>query len=310
MSVLIAAGLLAYALAVGVLADRALTGGRWVSARPRLGLLVWHLTAAALVAAVTGAALLISHDVLEQTLLLLLTADKSTLHLAYAGTASVPWLANLAVLLPMTLGAVIAAAFSTLAVQGRRVRRAMRRAVETTAGSARVQDAHLVPGTSASAFCIPGRRPLVVITSPTLDVLGSREIDAVLDHEREHLRRRHALQITWAEAVTSILARAGVLRRYAAEVRRLAELAADDAASARHGRRVVATALLAMSTHGGSATVGGLALAERHTAERIRRLLASPPGSRRRDALTLAGAATLTMVPLLGVLLPAAGVYW
>ena len=73
---------------------------------------------------------------------------------------------------------------------------------------------------------------------------------------------------------------------------------------------MVATALLAMSTHGGSATVGGLALAERHTAERIRRLLASPPGSRRRDALTLAGAATLTMVPLLGVLLPAAGVYW
>lgn len=310
MSILIAAGLLAYAVALGVLADRALTGSRWVSARPRLGLLVWHLTAAALVAAVTGAALLISHDVLEQTLLLLLTADKGTLHVAYAGTASVPWLANLAVLLPMALGTVITVAFATLAVRGRRVRRAMRRAVETTAGSARVHDAHLMPSTSAAAFCVPGRHPLVVITSPTLDVLGSREIDAVLDHEREHLRRRHALQITWAEAVTSILGRAGVLRRYAAEVRRLAELAADDAASARHGRHVVATALLVMSTQGGSVVAGGLALAERHTAERIRRLLSCLPSSRRRDALALACAVTLTVVPLLGVLLPAVGVYW
>jgi beta-lactamase regulating signal transducer with metallopeptidase domain len=179
------------------------------------------------------------------------------------------------------------------------------------AGTARVQEAHLLPGPSPAAFCVPGRRPLVVITSPTLAVLATREIHAVLDHEREHLRRRHALQITWAEAVTGTLGRAGVLRKYATEERRLAELAADDAASARHGRRVVATALLAMSTHpGDAAAAGGLALADTHTVERIRRLLTTSAASRRRDALVMACASILTMVPLFGVLLPAAAMYW
>lgn len=309
MSSLIAAGLLTYAVALGLFADRALPGGRWASARPRLALRLWHLTAVGLVAAVTGAALLIAHDVLEQALLLLLTADKSTLHVAYAGTATIPWPANLAVLLPVALGAVIAVAFGTRALRARRMRQAMRRVVEAAAGTARVCEAHLLPGVSASAFCVPGRRPLVVITAPTLDVLGTREVHAVLDHEREHLRRRHALQITWAAAVTSTLGRTGLLRTYAAEVRRLAELAADDAASARHGRRVVAAALLAMSTHAGVSAAGGLALADTHTAERIRRLLASSAVPRRRDALAVTCATTLTILPILAVLLPAAGMY-
>lgn len=158
-----------------------------------------------------------------------------------------PWLFNFSVLLPAGLLVLILVAFVGLVLRDRRVRRTIRSLVLAASGAAGVHDAYLLPGADAQAFCVPGRHPLVVLTSPTVDLLSSREIAAVLDHEREHLARRHALQIICAEAVAQTIGRMGLLRHYAAQTCGLAELAADDAAARRHGRRVVATALLVMS---------------------------------------------------------------
>ena len=306
MSLLVAAGLLIYASVLGQVVDRQLPGRRWATARPRLTLQLWHTTAAACLIAISGAALLIAHDVLEPALVLLLQAEKSALHLAYAGTATVPWLFNLAVIVPIMLLAAILSTFAVLALRGRRVRRRIRRVVQAAAAAGRVHEAHLLPGPAAHAFCVPGRDPMVVLTSPAVDLLGRREIEAVLDHEREHLTRRHALQITCAEAVTTIVGPIGLLRRYAGQVRRLTELAADDAAASRHGRRVVATALLAMSAVPAAPPPYILALTGTHTAERIQRLIdQTAPNSPLRTAIAISLTPVAAITPLILVLLPA-----
>ncbi len=44
-----------------------------------------------------------------------------------------------------------------------------------------------------AAFCLPGRRRSVVVTTAALAALSGDELAAVLAHERAHLRGRHHL---------------------------------------------------------------------------------------------------------------------
>ena len=305
MSWFISALLVTYAVTLGLVLTRLLERARWVLRRPRLGLQMWHWTAIGVVVALSGAALLVAHDVLEHVLLAMLAAEKADLHRAYAGSAVVPKLWNLAAIVPVLLIAAVVMRFVALAMSDRRRRRALRRRL-TAASSARIGEAQVIRSDVPTAFCIPGRHPLVVVTAATVEMLDTREVEAVLDHEREHLKRRHALQITVAEAVGGILGRLGLLRGYATQVRRLAELAADDAASHRHGSSTVASALIAMAAspvrHSPSMPV--LAMAAVDTTERIHRLMI-PAATSYRSGLGVLGL-TVAAFPVAAVLLPAA----
>ena len=306
MSLAVAASLLGYALVLGILTDRLLPALQWTSRRPQQALHLWHAVAVAVVTALSGAALLLAHDVLEHALLLLLPAEKGDLHRAYAGAATVPRALNLVALLPAALLAALSTVYGAYAIRGRRTRQAVRRVIQTTT-CARVREAYLLPSPLPQAFCVPGRQPLVIVTTPMLDLLNSREIDAVLDHEREHLDRRHALQISCAEAVTVILGRVGLLRHYAPQIRRLTELAADDAATRRHGHLRVASALLTMSTAHHADQPHLPALTGTATTERIRRLLNHRRGpSTSGPTHTVVLSAAVAMLPSILVLLPTA----
>lgn len=140
-----------------------------------------------------------------------------------------------------------------------------------------------------AAYCVPGRPAAIVLTSGALAVLDDAQLGAVLAHERAHLAGRHHLLITLARGLAGCFPGVPVFRRGPAEVARLAELCADDAAARRTGRPALAAALLAMGT---GATVPATVLAATGGAvtARVHRLLDPPrPGQRARYGLALAG---------------------
>lgn len=313
MSAYAIAVLLCYALATGWGVDRLLARARWVSRYPRHALLMWHTSALACLGALTGVSLLLAHDVLEHALLRLLHADEGELHLAYAGGRSVEGLWNVAALLPIAVLISMLAVVTSKANSDERRRRQFR-LLPTTSGrfgtDARVAVA-VVDHATPAAYCLPGRRGrgLIVLTSAALTQLTTTEIEAALEHERAHLRLRHHRMILVADSVAAILARAGALRSYPSQVRRLVELDADDVAVRRFGHQTVASALLAMCTPhpGPAAGVNGLSFSGSPAAARVRRLLESDDGEHRPRALS---PVTLAWSLPLALLLPLAIVLW
>lgn len=98
------------------------------------------------------------------------------------------------------------------------------------------------------AYCLPGlRTSRVVVSQGTLDALSADEVEAVLAHERAHLRARHdvvidsftALHRAFPHWVRSDIA--------LSEGRELIEMLADDAARRQVGALSLARALVALA---------------------------------------------------------------
>lgn len=108
------------------------------------------------------------------------------------------------------------------------------------------------------AYCVPSRTsPRVVVSQGALDRLAPDELDAVLAHERAHLRARHDLVLEAFSVLHRAFPRwvssASALR----EVRMLVEVLADKSAARDAGARPLARALVGLA--GGPAPSGGLA---------------------------------------------------
>jgi len=113
----------------------------------------------------------------------------------------------------------------------------------------------VVDHATATAYCVPGPAGEVVLTSGALAALDDRELAAVLAHERAHLRGRHHLVVAGAKVIRLAFPFVPVFRWAHDEVARLVELCADDVAARRHGRSVLADALVTLAgTSGVSAT--------------------------------------------------------
>ena len=161
------------------------------------------------------------------------------------------------------------------------------------------------------AFCIPGARPLLVLSSGMLAQLDDAQLAAVVAHERAHLRERHHLLllpfVAWRAALP-VLPAAG---RAHDAVRDLVEMRADDVALAAltgpEPRRTLAAAIVAVASGaGGVVPAGALAVTGGAVAVRVRRLLAPArplPVTGRWTALACALA--LLLVPTVLLLAPA-----
>jgi Zn-dependent protease with chaperone function len=149
-----------------------------------------------------------------------------------------------------------------------------------------------------AAYCVAGRPAAIVVTSSALAVLDQPQLAAVLAHERAHLDGRHHLLATVTRGLTAAFPGVPLFTRGAAEVARLAEMAADDAATRSADRSALVTALLAIAT---GVPVPGLAAAACAVADRVERLL-NPPG----PAAIAASRLTLAAVSASLILLPAA----
>jgi len=112
------------------------------------------------------------------------------------------------------------------------------------------------------AYSVPGR-PSLIVASTALNLLPAGYRDAVLHHERHHLRRRHHLLVIGARAIRHALVPLPLFIRLPAQVESLTELAADKHASQQCGLDAVRGALAAI----GPATAAGSRL--RHLAEPV-----------------------------------------
>jgi beta-lactamase regulating signal transducer with metallopeptidase domain len=195
------------------------------------------------------------------------------------------------------LGLTVTAAALALAVAawryGRSVQRAQRR-TRAHAEAARITGRRLPGGgavvldaTQPAAYCVPGRPAAIVLTSAALAVLDPRQLTAVLAHERAHLAGRHHLLIALTRGLAATFPGVPLFTRGPAEVARLAEMCADDAAARRSGRPTLVTALLAMGT-GAAVPAAALAATTCAVAARVQRLLEpAPPARHARNRLAL-----------------------
>lgn len=151
------------------------------------------------------------------------------------------------------------------------------------------------------AYCLPGVRSRVVVSEGTLTSLSAAEIEAILSHERAHLRARHDLVLEMFTAMRAAFPRFVRSASALDAVRLLIELLADDAAVRVTGPTPLARALVACAAS--HAPSGALAAGGPTTVLRVRRL-----GGEGNSLVLAVGAylaaAAIMVVPTLALAIP------
>lgn len=303
----VAAVLLGYAALIGTLGARVLARARWTARAPLLGILTYLAAGWSVLAAVglAGLTLAVRATALGGDLSLLIGACARRLQALYA----TPGGATVAEFGLILAGAVVARIVLTAASHLRAAGREALRHAETARLAGHLQQdlgAVVVEHPQPAAYCVAGRYPTVIVTTGAMAALGSGQLDAVLAHERAHLAGRHHALKAAARIGRQVLPFLPLLRDAEAQVARLAELHADDAAIRAADPGALATALVVLATSAPDAPAPALAAAATDAVQRIQRLLrpAEPLTGMRRHMLR-ATAATLALTPVLMALTPA-----
>jgi Zn-dependent protease with chaperone function len=303
--VTIAVVLVAYAACIGTLGARMLGRARWPARAPLLGIVTYLIAGWSVVAALglAGLTLAVHATALSGGLSHLIGACVLRLRATY-GTPGGATVAGLG----LTLAGAVAARTGLTAVTHLRAagRQALRHAqtARLVGRPAPALGAVLVEHPQPAAYCVAGRHPTVVLTTGALQVLDPGQLDAVLAHERAHLAGRHHRLLAVARIGRLVLPFLPLMRDADAQVARLVEMHADDAAARTSDPRSLATALVALATAASPAPA--LAAAATDAVQRIHRLLgpAEPLGRARRHLLR-AAAASLALTPVLLAVTPA-----
>ncbi|WP_433334949.1 M56 family metallopeptidase [Spirillospora sp. CA-294931] len=285
------AALVAAILALGTAAGPALATARWTVRHPGTALACWAGVIVGILASVTGLVALAllwppapGHGLLERFHSCL--ADHAHGGLVWAS---------------LTSGALIGfCCFRATRVLPRLWRAVSRRRrhMEVLRLVARADDRnadvlvldHPIP----VAYCIPAQGRSIVVSSGARERLDVRQLDAVLAHERTHLRHRHHLVLLLLDLVHALMPRVPTLRRARTSVPALLEMIADDAAARRCGREALAGALRSLQPVVAPAGALAAAGAQERTHRRLARLEASRRpvrGARPLGWVTAAGAA-------------------
>ena len=258
--------LAAYAAAAGFAAPACLRRD-WLARMPRLAMALWLALSASWVTAVTLAALALAAPSL----------------LAWSAAGSRPLPVGSHVPAAVAAGVLLFAALilRTAGQLARDLRRARREQAEHAMFLAAA--GHLDPVAGAlvldhdapAAYSLPRGRHRIVVSSATVTLLTPGQLEAVLAHERAHLRGHHQLLLTVSRALAHAFPAVPLLVRAAAEVAVLAEMAADAAAARSHDAADLAAALVILArarVRTAALTAGGPA-----ALARINRLLAAEP---------------------------------
>ncbi|WP_308065552.1 M56 family metallopeptidase [Streptomyces scabiei] len=156
----------------------------------------------------------------------------------------------------------------------------------------------MLPYDVPAAYCLPGRRPRIVVSEAAVRELASEELAAVLAHERAHIAGRHHLALAGAAAFHSVFPLLPLARQVREQTALLLEMIADDRALRAHSDGALATAMYAMAA--ARAPRDAFAAGGRTVLIRIRRVLG--PRTAPHPALRGALAAATAAVPLLPLL--------
>ena len=288
-----AIGLLVFAAVLSVLAPR-MMGGRWSGRSPRLALAGWLAASAGVLVSVVlaGLTLLVPAAAVSEGLAAILDACAATIAGVYRSPGQLA-----AVVTGVTLsGGTVLRLGWVAARSGLSTRRERRRLQAAIGAGTRPEpslDAVILDSDQPGAFCLPGRRHTVVVTSAALSALSADELAGVLAHERAHLRGRHHLAVAAIRVLDRAVPGVPLFSRGRAEIERLVELLADDAAARRVDRVEVASALVTLA--GMRAPATALPAAQGAGAVRVSRLLrpADPVGPLSRLAAAAAAVAVV-----------------
>ncbi|CAM3752951.1 M56 family metallopeptidase [Nocardiopsis rhodophaea] len=269
---IIALLLLGYGLLLAVFGPLAVRRARWAERAPRLGIAAWQALSVAFLASLVlgGLALSVPDLRLDTGLAQLLDACLAALRAQYAtpdGMAIDLSGIGLALLLGLRCAWSVARTLRRAVADRRRHVDALR----VLARRDRVTGAMVLEHALPAAYCLPGNRGQVVLTSGALDALSPEQLQAVLAHEHAHLRGRHDLVAAAAIGMADAFPGLPLFRVIRDETLRLLELAADDAAARTTHRLVAAEALLNVADHRSPA--GAFAAGGPGTGARIQRLI-------------------------------------
>ena len=286
-----------YCAAAGLGAPALLRRG-WAAHVPRLAMAAWLALSASCVAAAVLAAVAV--------------AVPFPLTWSTAGGMAGPSFATPGAAAAAVTGLLLAAAIVARAawclgsavVRGRRERHTHAAFLVAAGRADPALGAVVLDQDAPAAYCLPGG-PGPVVSAGTLAVLDPGQLQAVLAHERAHLRGYHHAMLTWAAALGRAFGFVPLLARAPGELATLAEMAADDAAVGRHpaddlAAEDLAAALVILAKAGAQATA--LTAGGPDALARIQRLLA-PPASGRPARLAAAAAALIPPVLIAFLLL-------
>ena len=292
----VAALLLVYVVVVAEASTRWLPRASWPFRAPRAGIAAWLTAALSIATSAVAARLILAVPCFRvSTDPAVLRACLSLMQEQYVTPEGAA--ASLAggVLALGVLGRVIWSAGIVVA-DARRHRASHDDTLALVARPAPIPGVRIIDADQAAVYCLPGRRR-IVLTTGALRCLDSRQLDAVLAHERAHLSERHHLVLAFAAALRRAFPAVRFFAVAARQVSDLVEAAADDAAVRREHRLTLAGALLAVATAGIPA--GALGAGGTTAAQRIQRLIDPPhPPARTRRAITSAAVITVTALGL------------
>ncbi|GII64744.1 hypothetical protein Skr01_48290 [Sphaerisporangium krabiense] len=290
----------------GRMLDR-LAMARWTHLRPRAALALWQAiglgaglgaVGLGLVAAVAPLAAAFPHGM--HTLGRQIVQGQGLQGLGPGHIAGLVWSAALIAWLVTHTAWVCGA---TLAEQRR-----LRLLLDVVADPSHTHDFSVIPSPTPIAYCIPGRRSRVVVSSGTFAVLDDQHIEALLGHERTHLKGRHDLLLLPFIALARAFPWLPAARTARQVVPLLLEMLADDRARRVHGDAVLAQALYRMATAGAVTPTRAQAFADTGVVHRVRRLTGKGEHDRQRWApsVAYASAGVLLSGPVAVLLAPLA----
>jgi Zn-dependent protease with chaperone function len=303
--VIVALALLGYAALLLTAGARLLARARWPDSAPRLAITAWFALTCSAVASVAagGLALMVPTVRVSASLARLLASCVMALRAQYAHPGGAALTGAGAVLGLAVLTRITWCAGQAL-TRAAAARRRHRRRLSLVGRPDPALGAVVVGHDDPAAYCLPGRGSRIVLTTGAIGALDEGQLRAVLAHERAHLRGRHHMLVTLAGALCAAFPRVPAFRTASEQVARLAELAADDAASAAAHRLTVAGALLNLGAGAPAAALGAAGTAD---AARVRRLIDGPAAISRTRVLSVAAtAAAVVLVPVLLLAGPAA----
>jgi Zn-dependent protease with chaperone function len=152
------------------------------------------------------------------------------------------------------------------------------------------------------AYCLPGRRPRIVISEGALRLLTRPQAHAVIEHERGHAHEHHGLVMLPMWGLRKIFAWVPYARLAPLEMGSLLEMAADDYSAKRNDPVELAEALVRMATSGHAPTCA-LGAAGHSIPKRVDRLLGASRNSKRIAIASAALAGLVVSTPLAVMLL-------
>ncbi|UYQ60620.1 M56 family metallopeptidase [Streptomyces peucetius] len=293
-----APALIGYMAAVGVAAPRLMLRSTWPHRAPAPAAAVWQ----ALALSFAVAAALLAYNLATPTEHLhagfIGVLHACGLH-AGAGSPDPGTAEQLAVVLPAAVMLALASSFVFHALRARRARARHRETLDMVGCHSDDLQATVLTYGAPAAYCLPGRRPRIVVSDTAVRMLSPEQLQAVLEHERAHVAGRHHLALAAVQAFASVFGRLPLARHAKEQTALLLEMIADDRAVRSQSHDVFASAMYEMAAvraPRGTFSVGGDS-----AVIRMRRVL----GRHRAPHPVLRGsaAAVAALVPLLPLLL-------